>query len=163
MRTISEPLVHTAGTHYQYTDAAYYLISRVVTKLSGQNLDDFLAERLFKHTDCREYAFAKCPYGYPIGATGLYIRSADVAKLGMIYLDNGKYNNKQIISKEWVDIVLKKGYELGSVGGNGYAKGGMRGQRLYINRAKNVAVAWHSYDPNDKTNSLKEYLYNTVF
>ncbi|MBR3965208.1 MAG: serine hydrolase [Clostridia bacterium] len=160
---LSEPLVHNPGTHYQYTDAAYYLISRVVTKLSGQNLDDFLAERLFKHTDCREYAFAKCPYGYPIGATGLYIRSADVAKLGRIYLDNGKYNNKQIISKEWVDIVLKKGYELGSVGGNGYAKGGMRGQRLYINRAKNVAVAWHSYDPNDKTNSLKEYLYNTVF
>lgn len=160
---LSEPLVHTAGTHYQYTDAAYYLISRVVTKISGQNLDDFLAERLFKYTDCREYAFAKCPYGYPIGATGLYIRSADVAKLGRIYLDGGKYNGRQIISKSWVDTVLKNSYELGNAGSNAYAKGGMRGQRLYINFAKNVAVAWHSYDPNDKTNALKEYLYNTVF
>jgi hypothetical protein len=160
---LSEPITHTPGTYYKYSDAAYYLISRVVTKLSGQNLDDFLAERLFKYTDCREYAFAKCPYGYPIGATGLYIRTEDVVKLGRIYLDKGKYNGKQIISEKWVNLVLEKGYELGEVDNNAYAKGGMRGQRLYINRAKNIAVAWHSYDPNDKTNALKEYLYNTVF
>lgn len=158
---LSEPLVHNPGSHYQYTDAAYYLISRVVTKISGQNLDDFLAERLFKYTDCREYAFAKCPYGYPIGATGLYIRSADVAKLGRIYLDYGKYGTKRIISKEWVNIVLKNGYELSSRGG-GYTKGGMRGQRIYINYDQNIAVAWHSYDPNDKTSVLEDYLYKEM-
>ena len=144
----------------RYTDAAYYLISRVVTKISGEKLDTFLAKRLFNKTDCREYAFASCPQGYPIGATGLYIRSADVAKLGRIYLDGGKYNDQQIISKEWVDLVLEKGYELNR-SGTGYAKGGMRGQYLYINFNKNIAAAWHSYDPNDTTwplgDALKEY------
>ena len=134
----------------RYTDAAYYLISRVVSKISGENLDIFLAKRLFNKTNCREFAFATCPQGYPIGATGLYIRSEDVVKLGRIYLDGGKYGDTQIISKEWVDLVLEKGYELNRAG-EGYAKGGMRGQYLYINLKKNVAAAWHSYDPNDET------------
>ena len=146
---------------YKYTDAAFYLISRVVTKISGEKLDEFLAKRLFSKTDCREYAFASCPEGYPIGATGLYIRSVDVAKLGRIYLDGGKYGDEQIFSKEWADLVIQNGYELGK-SGTGYAKGGMRGQYLYINFEKNVAVAWHSYDPNDTTwpvgDTLAEYM-----
>ena len=146
---------------YKYTDAAYYLISRVVTKISGQTLDVFLAERLFNKTNCREYAFAECPQGYPMGATGLYIRSSDVAKLGRIYLDGGKYGEEKIISKEWVDLVIENGYEFGKSGA-GYAKGGMRGQYLYINFEKNVSVAWHSYDPDGKTgpmgDTLHEYL-----
>ena len=142
---------------YRYTDAAFYLISRAVTKISGEKLDVFLAKRLFNKTNCREYAFAECPQGYPIGATGLYIRSSDVAKLGRIYLDGGKYNDEQIISKEWADLVIKNGYELGR-SGDGYAKGGMRGQYLYINFNKNIAVAWHSYDPDDKTSAMGDTL-----
>lgn len=142
---------------YKYTDGAYYLISRIVTKLSGQGLDEFLAERLFNKTNCREYAFACCPQGYPIGATGLYIRSEDVTKLGRIYLDGGKYNGQQIISKEWVDTVLERGYELNK-SGEGYAKGGMRGQNLYINFEKNVSVAWHSYADNSLGETLHAYI-----
>ena len=146
---------------YNYTDAAYYLISRVVTKISGEKLDVFLAKRLFNKTDCREYAFATCPMGYPIGATGLYIRSEDVAKLGRIYLNGGTYNGTRIISQDWVNKVIENGYELGS-SGTGYAKGGMRGQYLYINYKHNIAVAWHSYDPDDTTwhlgDALKSYM-----
>ena len=143
---------------YKYTDAAFYLISRVVTKISGEKLDEFLAKRLFNKTDCREYAFAECPQGYPMGATGLYIRSSDVAKLGRIYLDGGKYGEEQIISKEWVDLVIQNGYELGK-SGTGYAKGGMRGQYLYINFNKNVVAAWHSFDEADKTGAMGDALH----
>ncbi len=142
---------------YNYTDGAFYLISRVVSKISGKNLDEFLAQYLFNKTDCREYAFASCPQGYPIGATGLYIRSEDVAKLGRIYLDGGKYNGKQIISQNWVNLVIDNGYELGQ-SGSGYAKGGMRGQNLYINYEKNIAVAWHAYNDHDLGSTLRNYM-----
>ena len=145
----------------RYTDAAFYLISRVVTKISGEKLDVFLAKRLFNKTECREFAFATCPMGYPIGATGLYIRSEDVAKLGRIYLNGGTYNGERIISQDWVNKVIENGYELNK-SGTGYAKGGMRGQYLYINFKHNVSVAWHSYDPNGETgpigDKLKSYM-----
>lgn len=155
---LSEPLVYEPGEKRVYTDAAFYLISRVVTKISGELLDEFLAKRLFNLTECREFAFSKCPDGYPIGATGLYIRTADVAKLGRIYLDGGMYGDTRIISQEWVDTVLENGYELGK-SGDGYAKGGMRGQYLYINFEENVAVAWHSYDPEDLNGPLHDTLH----
>ena len=156
---LSEPLVYEPGEKRVYTDAAYYLISRVVTKVSGEMLDQFLSSRLFEPTKCREFAFSNCPDGYPMGATGLYIRTADVAKLGRIYLDGGMYGDTRIISKEWVDTVLENGYEL-NPSGNGYAKGGMRGQYLYINFEKNVAVAWHSYDPDDLNGPLHDTLHD---
>jgi hypothetical protein len=155
---LSEPLVYEPGEKRVYTDAAFYLISRVVTKISGEMLDEFLAARLFNLTECREFAFSTCPEGYPIGATGLYIRSADVAKLGYIYLNGGTYGDTRIISQEWVETVIKNGYELGS-SGDGYAKGGMRGQYLYINFDKKVVVAWHSYDPDDLNGPLHDTLY----
>ena len=128
---------------HKYSDAAYYLLSRVVAKVSGQKLDVYLKSRLFDKADFKNYTITKCPQGHPIGATQFFLRPDDVVKLGRIYLNGGTYNGKRIISQEWVNIVIDKGYELGS-NGTGYSKGGMNGQFLYINYKHNVAVAWLS-------------------
>lgn len=128
---------------YKYTDAAYYLISRVVAKVSGQKLDDYLKSRLFDIAEYKDYRITKCPQGHPIGATQFFLRPEDVVKLGRIYLDGGTYKGKRIISQEWVNIVIEKGYEL-NPSNNGYGKGGMRGQYIYVNFKHNVAVAWLS-------------------
>ena len=128
---------------YKYTDAAYYLISRVVAKVSGQKLDTYLKSRLFDIAEYKDYRITKCPQGHPIGATQFFLRPEDVVKLGRIYLDGGTYKGKRIISQEWVNIVIDKGYEL-NPSNNGYGKGGMRGQYLYVNFTHNVAVAWLS-------------------
>ncbi|MBR2370472.1 MAG: beta-lactamase family protein [Clostridia bacterium] len=154
---LDRELTYDPGTVRVYSDAAYYLISRTVTKISGEKLDEFLAVRLFKKICCREVAWSRCPENYPIGATGLYLRTEDVVKLGRIYLNNGLWNEERIISKEWVDLVLERGYEF-SKKGKGYAKGGMMGQCLYINYSENIAIAWHSFDPLGKTKAFFEEL-----
>jgi len=154
---LSHDLVHAPGSTRVYSDAAYYLVSRIVTKLSGEKLDELLMRRLLMPLKVRETAFAKCPLGYPIGATGLYIRTTDMLRLGRVYLDGGVYNGVRIISEEWIRIVLERGYELNKYG-HGYSKGGMRGQRLYINPETGVAVAWHSFDRAKKTDGLRELL-----
>jgi hypothetical protein len=128
---------------YMYSDAAFYLLSRVVTKISGEKLDVFLKSRLFDKADYKDYRITKCPQGYPIGATQFFLRPDDVVKLGRIYLNGGTYNGKRIISQEWVNKVIENGYELKS-SNNGYGKGGMRGQYIYVNFKHNVAVAWLS-------------------
>ena len=127
----------------KYTDAAYYLISRVVAKISGEKLDVYLKSRLFDVAEYKDYKITKCPQGHPIGATQFFLRPDDVVKLGRIYLDGGTYNGKRIISQDWVNQVIKYSYELAS-GYNGYGKGGMRGQYIYVNFEHNVAVAWLS-------------------
>jgi len=84
-----------------------------------------------------------------MGATGLYIRSEDMVKLGWVYLNSGMYEGKRIISETWVEQTLSCGYELCQLGNrNAYAKGGMNGQMLYISFDPKRAVAWHGYNPN---------------
>ena len=154
---LDRELVYAPGEQRVYSDAAFYLISRVVTKITGERLDDFLMDRLFSKIDCREVAWSKCPRKYPVGATGLYIRSDDMVKLGRIYLDGGVWKGERIVSEEWISIVLERGYELRKFG-KGFSKGGMRGQRLYVNFDENIAVAWHSFDPEGKNKLLSEIL-----
>lgn len=154
---LNHDLPYEAGKTRVYSDAAYYLISRAVTKISGEKLDDFLMKRLFKKINCREVAWSKCPQNYPIGATGLYLRTEDMVKLGRIYLDHGKWNGETLFSKDWIDTVLLRGYELAK-SGNGYAKRGMRGQALYVDYGQNIAVAWHSFDTDGKAKSYLELL-----
>ena len=133
-----------------YTDAAFYILSRIVEKRAGEPLDLLLWRELLFPTGCLEAAFSRCPKGHPIGATGLYVRAAELVKLGSIYLNGGKYGNKRILSEEWVSTVLSRGYELKPrCGGRAFGKGGMRGQMLLILPEQNRVVAWQGYGSAD--------------
>ena len=94
----SEPIVHTPGTHFCYTDAAYYLLSVIVTELSGKRADDFLRPVLFEKLGFHEAAWGICPKGYTIGATGLFLRTEDMVKLGLVYANDGCF--KKSVSTE---------------------------------------------------------------
>ena len=143
---LSTPLPHKPGTISQYTDAAFYLLSRVVERLAGMDLADFLRPVLMKTMNFKEFAWSVCPEGYSMGATGLYLRTEDTVKLGILYLNGGEWKGTRILSREWVDLVLKHGYEFKDKGNGWYGKGGMRGQMLTFHPERGIAVAWHSYD-----------------
>ena len=133
-----------------YTDAAFYLLSRIVEKRSGMSCDNFLWKYLFAPTNCREAAWSHCPMGHAMGATGLYIRAQELVKLGMIYLHGGVYQGTRILSQSWTETVLSRGYELKSIcGGLAYGKGGMRGQMLLLIPSQDRVVAWTGCGEND--------------
>lgn len=139
-------LTYEPGTVYQYTDAAYYLLSRVIYEVSGMDIADLLRPILMEKMKFKEFAWSKCPYGYSIGATGLYIRTEDMAKLGILYINNGLWKEERILSEKWIDLVIKNGYEFTHIRNGWYGKGGMRGQLLMFNREKGKVIACHSYE-----------------
>lgn len=139
-------LTHKPGSVYQYTDAAYYLLSRVVSEISGMDLSDFLRSVIMDKLKFKEFAWSRCPHGYSMGATGLYIRTEDMVKLGILFLNKGKWMNEQIVSSEWIDMVICEGYEFTHIKNGWYAKGGMRGQLLMFNFKKGRAIACHSFE-----------------
>jgi len=138
---------YVSGEDRRYSDAAYYLLSRIFSKVSGELLDDFLWRELFYDLGFREMAWSKCPHGYPMGATGLYVRAIDVAKFGAIFLNNGVYNGKRYLSEEWVKTTIDDpGYELTrNDDGSSFSKGGMFGQNLLVLPHQNRVVAWHGF------------------
>ena len=141
-----------------YTDAAFYILSRIVEKRAGEPLDNLLWRELLFPIGCLEAAFSRCPKGHPMGATGLYIRAAEMAKLGSIYLNGGMYGSRRILSEAWVGTVLSRGYELGpKCGGRAYGKGGMRGQMLLVLPEQKRVIAWQGYGSADLTEAAINY------
>lgn len=151
----SEPLTYTPGTHFVYTDAAFYLLSRIVSKISGERLDDFLRPILFEKLGFRELSWSLCPRGFSMGATGLYLRTSDMVKLGYVYANDGLYGGARIVSAEWCRLVLERGYEFSRHRNTGvYMKGGMYGQMLCFSPKCHVACAWHAYEPEKNVGCL---------
>ncbi len=136
---------YAPGTERRYGDAAYYLLSRVFSAKIGEKMDDYLLRHLFFPLGFREMAWSKCPKGYPMGATGLYVYTEDLAKLGILYLNRGVYEGKRLLSAEWVDTVLREGYEFSRTPGGGYGKGGMYGQMLVFYPEQGRVLAYHSF------------------
>ena len=143
---LNTKLKYEPGTKYQYTDAAYYLLSRVVAEVAKKDLEDYLRPLLMEKMKFKELAWSKCPNGYSMGATGLYIRTEDMVKLGILYINGGAWKNERILSKEWIDLVLSNGYEFTLIKNGWYGKGGMRGQLLTFNIEKGLVIGCHSYE-----------------
>ena len=136
------PLTGRHGGEYCYTDGAFYLLARCAEARAGMRLDVFLWRELFAPLGYREAAWSCCPLGHSMGATGLYIRTEDMAKLGEIYRTGGLYQGRRILSEEWVRIVRERVYELSPKAGGAVGKGGMRGQMLAITDRR--VIAWHA-------------------
>ena len=101
------PIVHAPGTHYLYSNAGFYLLSVVLQLYLKQDLDHYLQETLFKDLDITDYKWEK--YGdYLAGATRLWLFPDDLMKFGQLLLDDGLYQGKRIVSKEWITIMKTK-------------------------------------------------------
>lgn len=95
------------GTHFFYNNAATFMLSEIVGKYTGMTMYDFLSQKLFAPlgiTGTHWNAFAD---GNSQGAVGLHASADDIAKLGLLYLNNGVYNGKRILSENWVKTATK--------------------------------------------------------
>lgn len=157
---MSKPLPHKPGEVYKYTDAGYYLLSRIASKAAGEEMSAFLQRHMIDDLNFHEIAWSRCPKGYAIGATGLYSRADDTAAFAQLYLNGGMLDGKRILSQEWVDRVIEKQYEFHRVGESGlYVKGGMYGQGVGFHLTEDFTVSWHSMQLNkDDQDNLKNYL-----
>ena len=140
------PLEYTPGTDRKYSDGAFYLVARIVEKKIGMEADDFLWKEMFYKMGFQEMAWSHCPKGHVMGATGLYIHSSDMVKLGAVYLNGGTYNGERFLSEEWVRLAVEKEFALDwDEDRELYYKGGMCGQKLFVVPKQNRAVAVQSF------------------
>lgn len=157
---LTYPLAYEPGTESRYADGSYYLLSCIVEKKAGLPLDNFLWRELLCRLDFQEMAWSHCPKGHAIGATGLYIHSQDMAKLGLLYLQGGVYNGERLLSEEWVNLAVTKEFALEWDGTRTiYFKGGMCGQKLIIAPEQNRVVALQAYGANSNliADFVKDY------
>ena len=105
---LNAPVSEKPGTKFQYNSLNSYVLSAIITERTGMPMDEYLKPRLFEPLGITDYLWEKCPRGITKGGWGLFMHTEDMAKLGQLYLNKGKWNGKQIIPESWVEASITK-------------------------------------------------------
>jgi len=103
-RRVTDP----PGTVWNYNNGLTELLGTIIEQKTGKRLDVFAAEALFEPLGITNFEWVGPPSwqpkGRPSAAGGLRMRARDLAKIGSLSLHNGVWNNRQIVSPEWIQL-----------------------------------------------------------
>jgi CubicO group peptidase (beta-lactamase class C family) len=169
------PMEHQPGEQFVYNSMATYMLSAIIRKVTGQRILDYLQPRLFRPLGIVGATWDESPQGIQIGGWGLKVKTEDMAKLGLFYLQKGQWNGKQLLSESWFDAAtiaqvqslpagVKKenlkvtakdsdwmqgyGYQLWRSRHNSYRADGLNGQFILILPEKNAVIVTTAKIPN---------------
>lgn len=176
---LSCPLPNEPGTEFEYDTGASYMLSRLVTKLTGKSTLEFLKEKVFCHMDITDIAWLSDPDGVSVGGWGLYMTPADMDKLGRLWADYGSWNGKQLVPRDWLrratgyQIDTQKNPGLGWKNGYGYqfwvgeygtflAFGGF-GQLIICQPATKMVAVVTAGCSFEETQWMGDFIHETIF
>jgi CubicO group peptidase (beta-lactamase class C family) len=101
-----------SGTHFEYWDEAQMMYGRVLTNILGRTMKDYLNEKLISNLHFGDWEWVsegKTSNGIVInnGCSGIKINASQMAKIGLLFLNNGNWKGKQLISKKWCEESMK--------------------------------------------------------
>ena len=108
---LAHPVVHEPGSFYLYNSLGTYILSAIVQQVTGEKVVDYLNTRLFEPLHIDKPRWEESPQGINTGGWGLYLKTEDLAKMGQLLLQMGKWNGKQVVPAEWVAEMSKKQVE----------------------------------------------------
>lgn len=169
---------YEVGERFAYNNVEPFILSVFFQEKFGINLSEFINENIFDKLDIKEYKWDN--YGkYCPGCTGLFLKHSDFHKIGKLLLNDGKYNNIQIIPEEWINEMCKMQFETPEICkkervlpkyGVGYFtfisrdgivfRDGSNGQNIIIDKYNNLLITIMSTEPNMK--NVTEILRNLI-
>ncbi len=100
-KSIALPLDKKPGTIWNYNNGASNTLSQVIFAASGKEMNDFLTERLYKPLGITNFVMDKSE-DKTLAYMGLNISARELAKIGYLFLNGGKWKNKELLPKGWV-------------------------------------------------------------
>jgi len=160
---LDQPMLTEPGTEFAYCTGGTHLVSAIVTAATGLNELDFARKHLFEPLGIHEVIWPSDPQGNNTGGFDLHLQSIDMAKIGYLLLNDGKWNGRQIVSKKWIEQSTKVHVTLDDGERYGYLwwspdenpglieARGRGGQRIIFSRQKNVVVVFtgSGFEPGD--------------
>jgi CubicO group peptidase (beta-lactamase class C family) len=146
------PFESLPGTRFSYCSGNFYLLAEILQRTTGMSCHEFAEKYLFQPLDFGVTFWEKNDKGVNHGWGDLFMSAYDLAKIGDLILKDGRWNNKQIISREWIEKI-KPLYRIQGTESYGYGwwsdsenpdeiqAVGRGGQRLFIFKEKNIIIA----------------------
>jgi CubicO group peptidase (beta-lactamase class C family) len=144
--------VEKPGSRYEYCNGAPFLLSAILQEQTGINALSFAEKHLFEPLGISEVGWPSNPQGVTLGYGHLFMRPHDMAKIGYLFLNNGFWDGKQIISSKWInsstskfietDLMPGYGYHWWITGPDVYISAGNKGQFIMVAPDKNIVVVF---------------------
>ncbi len=99
---ITQPLEAVPGVRFNFNTGTSALIARIVASAAGESFDTYVLERIFKPLGISDYQWRRDGLGDIDGATGLWLSTLDLTKIGYLYLNEGSWRGREIVSPEWI-------------------------------------------------------------
>ncbi|MGB7537938.1 MAG: serine hydrolase [Anaerolineales bacterium] len=144
----NQPFAAAPGTVFQYDPLAAHMLSAIVQKAAGKPAEFYLRESLFDPMGIKDFTWPADSQAVPFGNTGMELRPIDMAKFGSLFVNDGDWDGKQLIPREWVMLSTEKyadtkgkrnsaedvgyGYLWWMNSFEGYSAHGAGGQYIYI-------------------------------
>ena len=104
---LDRDVIERPGGRFNYSDGLTMLLGVIIKNFTGMYADEFAEKHLFTHLAISDYSWTNSPGGSVITAWGLSLKPRDMAKIGYLFLKNGRWNGKQIVSQKWVNESTK--------------------------------------------------------
>ena len=143
------------GKNFEYWSTSYQLLGYVLqSAIEPQNISEYLEEKIWQPIGTIASAEWSIEQETGIEKTFCCIQAtaSDYAKFGMLYLNKGKWNEKEIIPRTWIDKSIQLNEDEGSKNkynygwwffsetANDYLARGFRGQYIYVNHERNTVI-----------------------
>jgi len=164
--TLDLPVVHTPGNYWDYFSPGPDVLGAVISKASGLHLSEFARQYLFNPMDIAVAEWYITPTGRAFGGGCHRMRPIDMAKIGYLILNNGKWNEQQIVSPQWItESTFERNLDYGYLwwkfdirSNNSNIKStvaaGFGGQRIYIIPQLDAVVVFTAGYYNDEEKYL---------
>lgn len=148
------PMEKVPGAYFEYCNGASYLVSVILQKQTGMDAFSFAEKNLFAPLGISDVHWTSNSRGITIGFNGLHMRPHDMAKIGFLYLNNGLWDGKRIITSQWIQASTRKhiathsdygpgyGYQWWIVDPGIYTAIGYKGQYIMVVPEKNMLVVF---------------------
>lgn len=118
---LSRPTIDKPGTLMIYNSGCSHLLSAILQKAAGMTTAEYAERHLFHPLGIEQYHWPSDPNGINIGGFGLEIKSPDLLKLGQLMLNKGRWDNRQIVSEDWIEkSTLPRFHTYSHIGSYGY-------------------------------------------
>jgi CubicO group peptidase (beta-lactamase class C family) len=144
----SRTLENIPGTKSRCNNEAVALLAEIIRQTAGEDLECYLAERLFKPLSIKDWRWRRDASGNVYTYWGLALKGLDLAKFGQLYLNQGLWEGQRVLPQWWVEESTKPSQDIGPRWGylwsimrsdgkySGFEMNGFDGKYLYVNPEK---------------------------
>jgi CubicO group peptidase (beta-lactamase class C family) len=105
---LSRPFALDPGSDFTYNGGLTQVMAAVIERATRTSLEDYARTHLFDPLGIADVEWMGDLAGMPSAASGLRLRPRDVAKFGSLYLHGGRWNGRQVIPTEWIELSTRR-------------------------------------------------------